>query len=147
GEQLDANGVGHSIRTDRRTFESFDPPGFTATPFPGTSFANGINDAGDIVGGVANGEGGGQQAYVRRGDDFTLYSQPSAGPSGVTDFQGINDAGTCVGAYNDPDGTPRGIIQTADGTTLLEDVLSVPPNRGTFLFDINNVGQMVGGYW
>jgi hypothetical protein len=147
GQQLDTNGVLHSMRTDTRAFETFDPPGFTGKSYPGISFANGLNDNGDIVGGVENNDNAGQQAYVRSGDAYTLYSHPSAGPSGTTVFQGVNNAGVRVGSYAGNDSIPHGIIQTGDATTLLEDLPNVPPNAGTFIFDINNAGQMVGGYF
>jgi len=147
GQQRDANGVFHSIVTDTRTFSTFDPPGFASTSFPGTSVAIGINDSGEIVGTVVNNDSPGQQAYIKNGDTFTLYSHPNAGPSGWTDFEGITNAGVRVGSYADASDVPHGIMQSGDTTTLLEDRLSVPANTGNFIFGINNLGQMVGGYF
>jgi uncharacterized membrane protein len=148
GEQRDANGVFHSMLTDTRAFSTFDPPGFTGTSFPVISLANGINDAGEIVGGgIENNDNPGAQAYVKKGDAFSLYNHPNADPSRGTEFLGINNLGVRVGAFWDDTDTPHGIIQTGNTTTLLEDLLNVPANTGTFIFDINNLGQMVGGYF
>ena len=147
GQERDANGVFHSLVTDTRSFSTFDPPGFSSTSFPGTSIANGINDAGEVVGSVKNNDDSGFQAYSKNGNDFSLYNHPDAGSPGTTEFEGINNAGVRVGSFTDKTATMRGIIQTGNTTTLLEKTVNVPANTGTFIFDINNLGQMVGGYF
>jgi RHS repeat-associated protein len=147
GQQRDANGVVHSLLTDTHAFNTFDPPGSASTSFPGTSFAIGINDNGEIVGGVKNNDNPGQQAYIKHGNAFSLYKDPNADPSGWTVFEGINNAGVRIGSYSDNTDTPHGIVQIGNATTLLEDHPNVPANAGTFVFDINNLGQMVGGYF
>jgi RHS repeat-associated protein len=147
GAQRDENGVRHSVLADTDAFNTFDPPGFTNTAFPGISEASGINDTGEIVGDVINNDNAGSQAYITSGNAFSLYSHPDADPSNGTAFIGINNAGVRVGAFNDTGDTPHGIVQVGDATTLLEETVDVPANAGTFIFDINNRGQMVGGYF
>lgn len=147
GQQRDSSGILHSLLTDTHSFSTFDPPGFASTSFPGTSFASGINDTGEIAGGVKNNDNAGQQAYIKNGDAFSLYNHPDADPSRGTEFEGINNAGVRVGSFTDNTDTPHGIIQIGNTTNLLEDNPNVPANTGTFIFDINNLGQMVGGYF
>jgi RHS repeat-associated protein len=138
GAQRDSSGVDHSLLTDTHSFDTFDPPD---PAYPGTNFASGINDSGEIVGGVEDNDNR-FQAYTRKGDAFEMYSHPNAD----TEFEGINNAGVRVGAYNEA-GSIHGIIRTGNVTTLLEDSVNLPANAGNFLFDINNLGKMVGGYF
>ena len=77
----------------------------------------------------------------------TTVSDPDADPSKGTAFIGINTAGVRVGAYTDTADILHGIIQIGNTTTLLENHPNVPANASTFIFDINNLGQMVGGYF
>ena len=99
------------------------------------------------VGSVKNNDDSGFQAYSKNGNDFSLYNHPDAGSPGTTEFEGINNAGVRVGSFTDKTATMHGIIQTGNPTTLLEKTVNVPANTGTFIFDINNLGQMVGGYF
>jgi len=102
---------------------------------------------GEIVGSVKNNDNSGTQAYINSDDKFSLYNHPDADPSRGTEFEGVNDAGVRVGSFNDNTDRPHGIIQDGNTTTLLEKTVNVPANAGTFIFDINNRGQMVGGYF
>jgi hypothetical protein len=147
GYQRDANGAYHSVLTDTRSFSIFDPPGCTSTAFPGTSVASGINDNGEIVGSVVTNDNARIQAYVKTGNVFTLYTYPATVSSRATEFEGINNAGVRVGSFTDSTDTIRGIIQLGTTATLLENTVNVPANRSTFIFDVNNLGQMVGGYF
>jgi probable HAF family extracellular repeat protein len=147
GYQRDANGVFHSMLTDTRSFSTFDPPGFTSTALPGTSMAHGINDSGDVVGSVVDNANSGLHAYIKSGNEFTLYDHPDADRSFGTEFEAINNAGVRVGSITDKAGAPHGIIQVGATTTLLEKTVNMPANAGTFIFDINNLGQVVGGYF
>jgi RHS repeat-associated protein len=148
GSQRDANGVFHSVLNDNGTFSTFDPPGFVNTSFPGISSAAAINSKGDIVGSVKNNDDAGEQAYVyvKSADRFNQYNHPDAHPSWETDLRGINDAGTLVGAFWEDANTPHA-VRIGSTITLLEDELKLPANKGTVIFDINNLGQMVGAYF
>jgi RHS repeat-associated protein len=150
GTERDANGIFHSFAADAGAFAMFDPPGFSGTAFPGISNANGINDRGDIAGVVTDDDGSRSRAYVRSGGEFSLYTDPRAGsgtPSRGTEISSINNAGTRAGSFTGDDDVPHGFLRNGDTTTLLEDHPNVPANTGTFIFDINNAGQMVGGYF
>jgi RHS repeat-associated protein len=150
GVQLDANRALHSLLIDSGSFTAFDPAGFPTVPFPGTSVANGINDNGEIVGQVMKKKDKNLPglAYLKRRDEFEIYEDPGADPIlGGTDFEGINNAGVQVGTFVDTSGTLHAIIRIGAVTTLLEKTVDMPANTGTFIFDINNLGQMVGGYF
>ena len=149
GAQRDANGIWHSLLTDTHSFSTFDPPGFAAGASQETSFAYGINGKGKIVGYVGKNDipNPEAQAYIKRGESFSLYNHPNADPSKGTGFGGINDAGIRVGTYTDSANTLHGFIQDDNTTTLLESSPNIPANKGNFIFDINNLGQMVGSYF
>ena len=122
---------------------------FAAGASQETSFANGINGKGEIVGYVGKNDipNPEARAYIKRGESFSLYNHPNADPSKGTGFGGINDAGIRVGTYTDSANTLHGFIQDDNTTTLLESSPNIPANKGNFIFDINNLGQMVGGYF
>jgi hypothetical protein len=148
GAREDENGIFRSLLTDTRSFSTFDPPG----P-PGASqqisFASGINNKDEIVGRVQKNDikSPEAEAYIKRGNSFSLYNHPNADPLKGTEFGGINDHGVRVGDYADNANIPHGIIQDDNATTLLESSPNIPANKGNWLFDINNLGQMVGGYF
>jgi probable HAF family extracellular repeat protein len=148
GAQRDANGVFHSLATEAKTLHTFDPP-FSRGGSPMASLALGINGKNEIVGVVQQNDiaNPNSQGYIKRGDSFTFFNHPNAHPSKGTEFAAINDAGLRVGTFNDTANTPHGFIQDDQTTTLLDSLPNVPANQGTWLSDVNNRGQMVGGYF
>src|SRR5215471_1100622 len=107
------------------TFTTVDVPGATST------IANGINDAGQIVGGFSDSTGG--HGFLYTGGSFTTL------PGGF-DYHGINDAGQIVGSTFVQQ-TRVGFVLDTDGTIT---TFSVPNFGRTFAFGINDVGQIVG---
>ncbi|HKE57533.1 MAG TPA: SpvB/TcaC N-terminal domain-containing protein, partial [Pyrinomonadaceae bacterium] len=150
GLQRDANGARHSALIGPDSSSSFDPPGFGVTTFPGTSAASAINDNDEVVGVVFNSDGSGYQAFSKLGERFSFYSHPLAGSgksSRGTEFTGLNNFGARVGTYSDNNDLLHGFIQVGELTTQLEDDPRVPANSSTFIADINNLNQIVGGYF
>lgn len=147
GGQLDAHGVFHSFAADAKALRTFDPP-FSGNG-PAVSFASGINIKGDVVGAVLENSVAQphSQAYIKRGDSFTLFNHSDADPVKGTEFDGINDAGLRVGLFTDTAGMLQGFFQDDLTTTTLASLPGVPANKGTWLSDVNNHGQMVGGYF
>lgn len=112
---------------------------------PGFVTPTGINNAGQIVGGVYAVPFG-QRGFVGNGRAFTLLSAPD-GNYGTTAFA-INDAGQIVGSFSQG---PGGYSQAhgflyANGTYTTIDFQSLAPGQegGTALTGINNHGQIVG---
>ena len=148
GAQRDASGVFHSIATDLKSFSTFDPPAPGVTP-PIANIALGINGKGDIVGSAGKNDvaNPASQAYIKRGDAFTFFSHTNADPAKGTEFDGINDSGLRVGTFTDTAGKMHGFLQDDQTTTLLDSIPDMPANQGAWLSDVNNQGQMVGGYF
>jgi RHS repeat-associated protein len=150
GIQRDSNGLRHSVQIGIGSSLSFDPPGFAFASFPGISSASAINDSDEVVGVVQNSDGSGHQAFLKQGDRFSFFNHPLAGsgePSRGTEFNGLNNANVKVGTYKDNNDVLHGFIQVGDLTTQLEDDPRVPANSSTFITDINNLNQLVGGYF
>jgi probable HAF family extracellular repeat protein len=82
---------------------SFSKAGtFTSIDVPGAAFtgANGINDAGLIVGGFED-HTGRDHGFLKSGSSFTSIDVPGAD---FTEASGINDAGLIVGDFRDSRG-------------------------------------------
>ena len=79
-------------------------------PGPGRrfTFANGINNAGTIVGDYTTATGA--SGFVLSGGVFTTIQVPGAA---VTEIYGINDSGMIVGDYSDADGNVHAFIATS----------------------------------
>jgi uncharacterized membrane protein len=123
---------------------------FTTIAVPGANFtlAEGINDAGVIVGWYFVDGTSGYQGFVDNGGSFTTIDYPGY-PN--TYLAGINDSGLIVGGY----GTavtigstnyewPHGFLYSAGAFTSFDapfgDVVVTNP------FALNNKGEIVGGY-
>jgi len=115
-------------------FSVFDVPGAVAT------YANGINNSGEIVGTTINSSGV-QQGFVDNGGSFTYINVPNAA---VTTVQGVNNAGTIVGSYLDSGGVTHGFTDV--GGTISTFNVSVSGATGTSIMGINSSGQMIGYY-
>lgn len=108
---------------------------FTAIDFPGATggtAANGINDAGEIVGNFSDGTGG--HGFVDAGGVFTAIDLAGAMETSVT---GINDAGQIVGFYLDPNGI-HGFIAA---------IPAVPEPASFALLGIGFIGVCVMRRW
>jgi uncharacterized membrane protein len=109
----------------------------------GTTYAHGINDTGQIVGVV--GFGGIWHGYILSGGSYTTLNQ------GFTCFAyGNNDAGQIVGTYTErrADGlgspwTSYGFLRSASEVWT---TINFPGAYNCNVYDINNLGQMVGSY-
>jgi uncharacterized membrane protein len=141
------------------TVTTLDDPSAPSPGFPGSTRAEGINNAGQIVGsftvttidptsltnfGFFYDPNGGTFATIDSGLVF------HGGLGGGIFAQGINDASQVVGYYGGFDNPTNPTVGTygflySGGTfTALNDPLASPP--ATFAYGINNAGQIVGYY-
>jgi probable HAF family extracellular repeat protein len=121
------------------------PYSFTSISFPALSFgqttsANGINDHGDIVGYYQCAHG--PCAYLLTGRNFSTLQTPGTASAAT----GINNSGDIVGFYNQyvDAVTPQdyGFLISGGLTTSI----LFPGSSSTWAYDINDLGQIVGGY-
>ena len=118
----------HSANAAAYTFTQIDVPGASATT------ANGINDAGQIVGWFNDSTG--THGFLYTGGSFTPIAVPGATFSQAT---GINDAGQIVGPFIDSTGG-HGFLDVGGSFTQID----VPGALFTQAYGINNAGQIVG---
>jgi uncharacterized membrane protein len=113
---------------------------YTTTDDPsavtGTTEAEGINDAGQIVGDYQ--DAAGPHGYIFSGGIFTTLDDPF-GVKG-TIATGINDTGQIVGFYIDAGGLRHGFIDNGGTYTNIE----YPGSTQTFVEGINASGVVVG---
>ncbi len=146
GSYGDDNGLNHGfVYTAATGFTTLDAPNAAdeanANGYNGT-FASGINNAGQVVGGYVD----------NNNNSYGFLDTPGAGPlsfitlndpagSTGTFAHGINDSGQVVGNYS-----THGFLYTlGTGFTTLDD-----PQANTFatvVTGINNAGQAVGVYY
>ena len=112
-------------------FTTFDDPSAAI----GT-FANALNDTGQIVGNTSN--SGSQDGFLLSGGTYTAIDDPSA--TNQTVAQGINDAGQIVGWCSNNSGNHGFLL--ANGVYAAIDDPST--TNGTLAFGINDLGQVVG---
>jgi probable HAF family extracellular repeat protein len=118
------------------TFTSLSVPGASSTS------ANGINDAGDVVGTFSGASG--TEGFLYNGSTYTpiVYSGASA-----TYATGINDSGEIVGYYTmaNPNGpsTTYGFVDNG-GTFTSFGSCAGCEGTGTYVTGINDAGQVVG---
>ena len=103
------------------------------------TLANGINDAGTVVGGESQDNGATEFAFVLKHGEFELLSRP--GSSTFTEARAINVHGIVSGyALNDADGTYSGFIYNPV-SKVWTDVL---PSTVTIAQGLNDRDELVG---
>src|SRR5262249_36970531 len=113
-------------------FQNIDLPGARVT------FANGINNLGQIVGffrdssGVAHG-------YLQDGDEVRIIDFPNAAR---TFPQTVNNAGTVAGEYRDAARHLHGFVLEHGTFTAVD----VPGSTDTEILDLNDRGDLAGTY-
>ena len=123
------------------TFTTIDDP--AATTGAGGTFAQGINDPGQVVGYFYDSTG--IHGFSKTGSSFTTLNYPDAP---LTTFaEGINNKGDVVGRYNpDVAGTvvnkAGGFLYSGGVYTAIND----PSATDTLVQGINNKDQIVGFY-
>ena len=120
----------HGFLDSGGTFTQIDAPGATIT-----TFANGINDAGQIVGGFSNGYAHG---FLDSGGTFTQIDAPGTD----TIANGINDAGQIVGYFYNGTGE-HGFLDSGGTFTQID----APGATDTGAAGINDAGQIVGNFF
>ena len=126
-----------------RLYSFFAVPG--ATQY--STFANAINDNGQVVGSFSDTNGG--HGFLKDGQTYTTLDVPGAA-FGTTAF-GINNAGTIVGVWGNLSGWSEGFVRTSDGTVK---VVDFPGGLETQIGNINDRGDICGlfvdpktGFW
>jgi probable HAF family extracellular repeat protein len=124
---------------------------YTSFGYPGAvrTEARGVNNTGQIVGSWTD-VSGAAHGFLLTNTSYLSFDVPGALGTHPHD---INDSGTVVGAYTRaPAGNQvccesYGFIRTADGKYFTVDhPMTNSEMPVTWLFGINRVGQMVGGY-
>jgi hypothetical protein len=113
----------------------------------GYTEANGINDAGQVVGdygvSIPDPEGGNElqiNGFLLNGAVFTTIDDPLGFSTTLT---GINNAGIIVGFYTDASGISHGFVDNGGVFLTIDDPLGT---GGTEVEGINNNDQVVGFY-
>ncbi len=114
---------------------------YTTIDFPGTgtsTWCEGINDAGEIVGWYIAPGNSQPQGFLMQGDVFTTLNFPGAT---YTEAWGVNNAGQIVGEYSTGVGVHAFLYQSGTYTDVTVTGASYTQLRG-----INNFGDMVGRF-
>jgi probable HAF family extracellular repeat protein len=106
--------------------------------FAGTTFAQGINGNGQIVGYFSDATG--IHGFVDTGGVFTSFDNPFG--VGSTYAYGINNNGQIVGYYVDAGGARHGYLYSSGSFTTIDD--PSPTTVATQAWGINNNGEIVG---
>jgi probable HAF family extracellular repeat protein len=140
GDYLDAEGKYHGFLLDGGVFITIDAPGGTSTK------ALDIDDSGRVVGISLNAANIITTNDVVRGflrDAQGSFTPIDAPGTTQTSAFGINNARQIVGDYQDAQGRPRGFLLDKGVFTTID---ATDPLRGTFVFDINDRGQLTGAF-
>jgi uncharacterized membrane protein len=127
----------HAFRSDADGPSSLDLVGVLGTH---TSFARGINNQGDIVGGYA-GSDGKEHGFILRQGKLKKFDASFPGAVG-TQLNAINDSGAIVGVWIDHKFAGHGFIYKDGKFTSLD----YPGARDTIPFGINSRGEVVGNW-
>jgi probable HAF family extracellular repeat protein len=140
GQYLDATGRYHGFLLDSGVFTTIDAPGGTST------FANDIDDSGRIVGVSSALSGQTAGAPLTRGfqrDAQGVFTPIVVPDASQTAPRGINNAGQIAGYYIDAQGLAHGFLLDNDAVTTID---ATNPLRVTVIFDLNDRGQLAGGF-
>jgi probable HAF family extracellular repeat protein len=105
-----------------------------------TSFARGINNLGDIVGGYFDDDDN-EHGFLLRHGTLTTIDVPFAGSVG-TQLDGLNDSGIIVGVWVDSAFTVHGFIYQNASFAHLD----YPGALDTYPYGINSRGDIVGNW-
>jgi hypothetical protein len=137
GFYFDGSSTAHGFSLINGMFKTIDDPGAGMGLERGT-FAQGINDADLITGGLIGGSAG-QVGFTYDGTNFTHFTVPGATS---TFGGGINDAAAIAGYFNDSSGQ-HGFVDMGGQFTALD----APGNPiSTRAFGINASGTVAGYY-
>ena len=103
------------------------------------TYAHGINDAGQIVGGYQGDSG--NNGFLYSGGNYTTLKDPLSVDGTVA--EGINNAGQIVGYYLDSSQVAHAFLYSGGTYTTIDDPLGT---KGTVAQGINDAGQIVGYY-
>jgi len=118
------------------SFQLIDPPFDTHLSFRSVSVSD-INDAGQVLGRLANSTGG--QPFLYQDGNYTLLSVPDASKTIATQ---LNEAGEVIGRYTDGAGGAHAFVY-ADSTYS---EVAVPGAASTIALQISDGGQILVQY-
>lgn len=135
GFYIDSAGIfqGFEYLASSATYKTISCPGWTNTR------AYGINDAGVIVGDVANSTTGPFSAMSFNSGKCTVFNFPSAA---ATYARGVNKSGEISGFYTTSTGVTSAFQKTGSKYTSL----SFPKSTGSLAYHLNDKGQIAGWY-
>ena len=137
------------LSADLTSYRTFDLHGVVPDAKAGTTWAEGINNAGQIVG-YYNDTAGSHHGFVLSPDlnscrTFDIHDVIPDAKAGATSARGINNAGEIVGGYSDTAGGHHGFVLSAD--LKRSDKVDDPNGLGdTAVYGINDAGWVVGAY-
>ena len=123
--------AGHGFLYVNGTFSTIDVPGSSFTE------ANGINNAGHIVGRFFDSKGN-SHGFLDVNGTFSTIDVPGASFTGAN---GINDAGQIIGGFLDSKGNPHQGFINVNGTF---GTIDVPGAQIIVVNGINDAGHIVG---
>ena len=127
----------HAFLVDRTNYIVLDPSGVLGT---NRSFARGINNVGDIVGGYFDNDGN-EHGFLFHHGVLTTLDVPFAGSLG-TQLNSLNDSGTIVGVWVDGAFTAHGFTYQKGAFAHLD----YPGALDTFPYAINARGDIAGNW-
>jgi hypothetical protein len=116
--------------------------------YPGASdtFLQGINRWGTIVGAYYDPGTFMEKAFVLKNGVFTHIVPPGSSPLDWNSAMSINDKGVIAGWHYDSGFSFRGFTLANGVYTMINNPKGTASGGGTQVFDINNLGVMVGRY-
>ena len=106
---------------------------------PYSTYANGINDQGQIAGTFFD-TSGAAHGFLKQGETYTTIDVPGA--TGTYGY-GFNNSDTIVGAWLNLSGWNEGFVRKSDGTVT---IVNFPGGLATWVFNVNDRGDICG-YW